>query len=1048
MTYRLLAVTLFIGVLLTCLVPEYIDQVIGCGLSAPSVRGPDGTGREQIVTAVCNASLPFIENEGHITSGDVRFYTRTLAGTVFITGNGEIVYALPEIQGRKLTGQCLIRECFTGSAGDGPTGKKRAPAKVNYFSGNESSGWKGSLKTFSEVSLSEIYENIELKLRARAANVEKCFYIKPGGSVEHITIKVRGARKLSVDDRGELVAETGPGALSLTKPVAFQNIHGKREYVDVSYTLNGDTYGFTVGRYDRGRVLVIDPLISSTFLGGTGNDIIQAVTLTGGGDAYVAGLTLSTDFPATNGAFDEEPGGKLDAFVFKLGSGFQTLDYCTFLGGSDHDSAYALALDASGNVYVAGATGSTDFPMTGEAYNTKLDGYRDAFVVKLDSSLQNLLSSTYLGGSDSDFANAMSLDDDGNVYVAGETYSWDFPMTGEAYDTVLTAPHSSFVTKLDGDLKNILASTYLDGSTRDEIICLALGSSPEVCVAGWTVSPDFPTTDGAFSRTYNGNGDIFVSKLDGNLQNLVASTFLGGKGQEMYSRSLKPLSMTLDGEGNVYLAGSTYSTDFPMTAEAFSSDASGFSSVFISKLDNYLQTLLASTYLGGSGHDYAFSVALDSDTNIYVTGETYSGDFPMTGEAYNPEYSTSGDAFVARFDNRLKDITASTFLGSAGLDYASFVLLHDSGDVYVMGETHSTGFPMSGEAYDTAYNGGSDLFISKLDNNLSSGETVETAAAEPFTTVSIDKPDHPGSPATATVLAAWTPGSAARTPGPAGFYSPRRRMSPRRRSVTFTPPRELVDEGYRLVKRDVAHLGAGCLVEWEELSPAGYTCLVSFPRVQPSPVPSEKAQAAGAVTGASANTLTDISAYAVRLVMARGYALPGPPDAPVPAGPRAGRLEISGGGKINFQWTGGGGVFRFLIVDTETGECVFKRQTAGQEFALDPGCLRDGSTYWWGVAQADNHLIFSRYTQSRFTFRCSAGDKHSSCCVSADGYRFNDIPCRLCRGTGAIPGSRDSDTGCPRCRGEGHITEYERSPDALGKTPAADTPEKHTVIFE
>ena len=275
-----------------------------------------------------------------------------------------------------------------------------------------------------------------------------------------------------------------------------------------------------------------------------------------------------------------------------------------------------------------------------------------------------------------------------------------------------------FVSEFDGDLKNLLASTYLCGSGCDWGYSMNIDYSGNVYLAGATSSSDFPVTPGAYDTTYNvGNYDAFVSKLDGNLQTVLASTYLGGSDGYEYARSL-----SRDSTGRVYIAGSTSSPDFPVTPGAYDGTFNGQEDVFVSKFDENLKYLLASTYLGGSGRDFGYSIALDHSGNVYLAGAASSSDFPVTPGAYDTIYNGGRyDAFVSKLDGNLQTILASSYLGDTGdYDHARSIITDNTGNVYVTGSCSSSDFPVTPGAYDAIYNGGHyDVFVSRFDNELS-----------------------------------------------------------------------------------------------------------------------------------------------------------------------------------------------------------------------------------------------------------------------------------------------------------------------------------------
>ncbi|MDO8095059.1 MAG: SBBP repeat-containing protein, partial [Candidatus Brocadiales bacterium] len=684
--------------------------------------------------------------------------------------------------------------------------------------------WKTNISTYDSVNLGEIYDGIELKLRAYGNNVEKLFCVKPGADPEQIKIRLSGAKdcgvqkaeithplvpsreginpksdastslsmtsfraesrnqnpKLSVNEQGELEVETELGLVKFTKPVAYQEKNGKRVEVECKYTIadcgmqnaecktnlkskivrlsahdevrnpNSEIknlqsedpksqirnpkseYGFKVASYDKTKPLIIDPLLASTYLGGSDDDYGYSLTLDTSGNVYVTGSTYSSDFPTTSGAYDTSQNGSNDVFVSKLDGGLSSLLASTYLGGSSTDYGYSLALDTSGNVYVMGTTYSTDFPTTSGAYDTSYYNGYDIFVSKLDGGLSSLLASTYLGGSRRDDGNSLTLDTSGNVYVMGLTDSTDFPTTSGAYDTSFNGNSSFydvFISKLNGGLTSLLASTYLGGGNDDYGNALTLDTSGHVYVTGNTNSIDFPTTNGAYDTSYNGGWmDVFISKLDGGLTTLLASTYLGGSYDDEGGRSL-----TLDTSGNVYVMGYTVSINFPTTSGAYDTSYNGGGDdVVVSKLNGGLSSLLASTYLGGSGGDWGWSslsLALDTSGNVYVMGLTDSTDFPTTSGAYDTSYNGDGeenDSFISKLDGELTSLLASTYLGGSDSDYCYAINLDTNGNVYVTGETDSTDFPTTSGAYDTSFNGSVDyyyrnyydVFVSKLDSNL------------------------------------------------------------------------------------------------------------------------------------------------------------------------------------------------------------------------------------------------------------------------------------------------------------------------------------------
>ena len=405
--------------------------------------------------------------------------------------------------------------------------------------------------------------------------------VKPSADPQQIELSFDGANRLRLDADGDLIVDIAGDDVIEHKPVIYQDIGGKRRRVAGAYELrNGLTVGFKLAGYDDRRSLTIDPnLVYSTYLGGSSNDYGGGVALDSSGNAYVTGIAGSSDFPTTAGAFQTTFGGGYDAFVSKLNGSGSALIYSTYLGGSSNDYGGGIALDSSGNAYVTGSTRSTDFPTTAGAFQTAFGGgFEHAFVSKLNGSGSALVYSTYLGGSNSDGASGIALDSSSNAYITGSTTSSDFPTTLGAFQTTLRGFQNVFVSKLNSSGSALVYSTYLGRGDHDGGVGIVLDSSGNAYVTGVTRSSDFPTTAGAFQTTFGGGfDDAFVSKLNGSGSALIYSTYLGGSDDDAGS------GVALDSSGNAYVAGTTGSSDFPITAGAFQTTNDGIVIGFVSK---------------------------------------------------------------------------------------------------------------------------------------------------------------------------------------------------------------------------------------------------------------------------------------------------------------------------------------------------------------------------------------------------------------------------------------------------------------------------------
>lgn len=643
-----------------------------------------------------------------------------------------------------------LKEVFVGGKPDAAQGEEKVVTEVNYFKGNDPSRWKRSIPAYEVVNLGEVYRGIHVKLRAYDSNIEKLFYLKPHADPKAITIRLSGAHAIGIDNTGQLEVATALGTVKFTRPIAYQEIDGKRVEVAVDYQIRRsggggpnteislscrkseignpeseveNVYGFRVASYDKTQELIIDPLLASTYLGGVESDYGSSIAMDAARNVYVTGYTNSSDFPTTSGAFDVSYNTG-DVFVSKLNTDLTHLLASTFLGGSSEDHVRSIALDSKNNVYLAGQTASSNFPIIEGAYDTTKNGFYDAFLVRLSGDLTSLLSSTYLGGSTDECANAIVLDQGGIVLcVTGRTSSKNFPITPGSYD----ADYKNgdvFIAKFDWNLTTLIASTYLGGTSNDYGNAIVIDAKRNIYVVGETWSFDFPANADAYDDSFNGGfGDAFISKLDWDLKRLLASTYLGGSTDD------SGCGIALDAYDHIYVLGQTESPDFPTTSAACDT-AFHNGDAFVSKLNDSLSKLLASTFLGGADDDIGNSIAIGPGDTIYVGGYTASSDFPTTPSAYNIHKGVLFDAFLTRLDGGLTKILASTFLGGSSRDIARSFVIDQKGFIYTTGETLSLNFPVTPGAHDTSFNGNGrisnayDAFVSKLNSSLSASSAA------------------------------------------------------------------------------------------------------------------------------------------------------------------------------------------------------------------------------------------------------------------------------------------------------------------------------------
>ena len=651
-------------------------------------------------------------------------------------------------------------------------GGRELPGKVNYLIGNDSRNWHTNIPTYAEVKCRNVYRGIDLVYYGKqGGELEYDFIVAPGADPGVIGLDVRAGlvsgqgrpqgSPLRITRDGDLVLATESGQVRILRPVVYQEIEpgagyqnsgakdeiqdlkfenrpstignrqlsiddrqsaidhqqstlgnrqsaiDNRQFLEGRFTLDAENrVRFALGAYDHTRPLVIDPvLVYSSYLGGAG-DQGKGIAVDTSGNAYVTGTTLSTSFPVVGPYQSNNKAQSGTVFVSKLNAAGSALVYSTYLGGSLSDRGNAIALDSAGDAYLTGSTCSSDFP-TVSPLQASLKGVCDGFVAELSAAGSSLVYSTYLGGSGanasgtnlSDEGTGIAVDSTGAAYVTGGTWSTDFPTVNpiQGYG----GGEDAFLSKISANGSALVYSTYLGGSGQDEGSGIAVDSSGNAYVIGFTLSSDFPTVN-AFQPANHATmyGTAFVAKLNSAGSALVYSTYLGGSTMESGA------GIAVDSSGNAYLTGTTWSSNFPTVTpmQATNNSKYGGSNAFVVKMNAAGSALIYSTYLGGSGHlfnpapsdggDSAYGIAINSAGVAFVAGLTGSLDFPTVSAVQST--NNSGDkftAFVACLNAAGSALAYSTYLGGTGDDQANGIAIDSSDDAYVAGTTTSTDFP-------------------------------------------------------------------------------------------------------------------------------------------------------------------------------------------------------------------------------------------------------------------------------------------------------------------------------------------------------------------
>ena len=732
-----------IGLFLAALTLQATAQDSNPALTGNFLSKPSAQKKAAVVDSYDKLPLSFEINRGQ-ADPQVRFVSRGMGYSLFLTDSSAVLALTGSDSTKQASGSKGSRAARAQDAKAGKTdvirmelartpqnpapqapkisGSDLLDGTTNYFVGNDPANWHTSVATYGKVKYTGVYPGVDLVYYGNQRRLEYDFVVAPGFDPAVIRFQFSGTRKMKLDDDGNLILTAGHHRVVFDKPVVYQETASGREPVASRFKLRAkNSIGFSLGSYDRNKPLVIDPTLAySTLLGGggppqaTGGES-SAIAVDSAGNVYVVGTTSVADFPTTSSAYQAKLNGLeidnnlLYSFVTKLDPTGSKVIYSTYLTGihsglasngdsnvtSPGDSIYSIFVDSSGDAYLAGATNSYDFPVTTGAYQTVInsgfanDGYPNGFIIKLNATGSALIYSTYLGGSFADYCSQIVVDASGNAYIVGAASS-----------------------------------------------------------------PDFPHTTNAFQPQNNSNYAInaynaFVTKLSADGSSLIYSTFLGGSARD-YGQAI-----AIDSEGNAYVTGRAGSTDFPtlnpFQSINYSEASQGEPTGFVTKLNSSGTALVYSTYLGGTGANLGFQVnpvasdnptaiVVDSAGDAYVTGVTFSQDFPLknpyqsTNKTYtNRLASVNSTGFVTKFDPTGAALVFSTYLGSSGGEFAASgqgnMALDSKDNIYFTGTTAGYDYPVTSTAFQslnrttqyysngTAYRAYDNAFLTELSSD-------------------------------------------------------------------------------------------------------------------------------------------------------------------------------------------------------------------------------------------------------------------------------------------------------------------------------------------
>lgn len=649
---------------------------IGRSPAERAAEHDDGRGQAPDIhsasAALAKMPIRFEANVGQHDDG-IRFVARRGAAAIALRDDGATL-VIQQRTGPKKRGEIERRanRVVIGLTPDGaravtPRADGELVTRSSYFVGNEPSKWRSDIRSYAKVTYPSILDGVDLVYHGENGALEYDFVVAPGAKVDSVAMNVEGASKLSITDKGELRIHTYAGDIVQPPPVVYQrDARGDRREIGSSYRLaDGRKVGFEVSTYDRTQPLVIDPVLGyATYLGGTGYDVVTAVAADAMGNTFVTGLTYSTDFPTAN------------------------------------------AYDPTFNVYNL----CQDCPVG-----------TDTFVAKLDPSGSQLLYATYLGGGNTgggdDMAMGIAVGADGTAYVTGDTSSYDFPMVNPLPLAFRRGFNDGFVSRLSADGTTLLYSTYLSGQGEDEPRGIKVDASG-IYIAGTTTSGDIgmPPQQEAIVPMGGASGgldrDGFILKLTPSGNAITYVKYLGGTSDELVS------ALAIDAAGSAYVAGYTYSADFPQSATALkpSCQGQGWTDAFAAKLDATGETFTFATCFGGTSHDFAQAIAVDGTGAAYVAGVTTSADFPAPSSIQ--PFGGASDAFVSKIAPAGATLQYSTFIGGNGDDAAYGIAVDSANTAWITGTTSSANYPLVA-AIQPVYAGGgesgNDAFVTRVD---------------------------------------------------------------------------------------------------------------------------------------------------------------------------------------------------------------------------------------------------------------------------------------------------------------------------------------------
>jgi len=676
----------------------------------------------------------FAMNYGQITDPEIIYYTSGPSIDIGFTRD-HVVCSLRSDNDRFVY-HMEFKDCRDVT----PEGSKPLHHTTNYFHGNDPSGWITGVKHFGEIVYRDLYPFIDLRYYIEEGNLKYDFIVRPGGDTDDIRLDFQGVRPRLGNER--VMIQTPLGSVLEDRPVSFTE--DGRPVASAWRIDHDDTVSFSIEDHDTSETLIIDPFVYfSTLIGGNDYEDNPTIKVDGEGYVYMTGYTSSADFPTSLGCYDNYASSS-EAFISKFDKKGDRLVFSTYIGGSGGETCNDLMIDDQGAIYISGRTSSSEFPVTEGVYQSSKLGYYDSFILKMNSTGDELVHSTYFGGADvwedeQDGGCYIDMDSDGNLAVSGWTRNPYFPFTEGAYSTKVTGLNDFYVMRMNSSFDKVFFCTAVGGSGNDYPRFIKAMDDGKIIAGGYTYSTDFPTTSGAYDTSFNGGTDTVVVIVNKTGEKLEGSTYFGGNGNDHgYGFDVTP-------GGDILITGDTVSTNFPTSSNAYDTTVGG-RDTFITVINATLARMIYSTLLGGIEVETGWGIQHFMGDEILSVGYTESPGFPVRASWLNTTNSGGIDGYLVKFNISNGSLVMSSLIGGTSGD-AIFDLDmdHDQRFLALAGTTGSVDFPVTKNNVDDTLTSPQrgDFFVTKLllNDPISAPGNLSVASGDRYINVTWEPPE-------------------------------------------------------------------------------------------------------------------------------------------------------------------------------------------------------------------------------------------------------------------------------------------------------------------